>query len=745
MVDFQALTAGRISELDYTTIIYFIEFRLYYCQMGESMLKKFGLTFNSLRTQLLLSFIMLVLLSAAAIGLPAMWLLRDQLDRQAWAQVDQGSRAAQALYAAKQNEVAGLAVLTAQRPTLHALVLRGDQAELRSYLHTLQTGARLDLILVCTAAGATLAQVGQEFPANICGSGNPDGFYVVPGQPLPQVWLVAAREINGADAELGRVIVGVTLTDEFAEQLHAQTGLEQTLLAAGHPVATSFSVGPRRLATVVHQSGQTSPEGARRVMFSVDGQPFYAARLTIGELLPLPGLQTLDEPGLEVEVALSVADIVATQQCLVRTLLAGIVGVAVVGSILGALLVRRISQPLARLTKAATRLSRGDLTSPVPTDPRVQEVALVAWALEAARLDLQLTLNDLRREKAWSSNLLESIVEGIVTLDSYGRITFFSQGAERITGWARDDVIGRSCDDVLRPANTGERFSQLMPPRGDRTKMTLTLANDRQATLAITGAKLSPEGSPAQVALVFRDVSDEEVMHRLVGHFLSNIAHEFRTPLSALAASVELLLDQAPDLSSAELQELLSSLHLGVLGLQTLVDNLLESASIEAGRFRVSPHPANLADLIAEVRRTLQPLMARRSQTLQIDLPAALPLVQADPRRTGQVLINLLSNASKYSPDETEITLQATVSAEWVRVTIADRGPGIPAEFRTDLFRRFMYDRSAHNQSHVQAGTGLGLSVVKAVVEAQHGQVGVDDRPGGGAIFWFTLPVVQEK
>ncbi|MBI1882017.1 MAG: hypothetical protein HYR94_27895 [Chloroflexi bacterium] len=131
------------------------------------MLKQSGITFNTLRAQLLLSFILLVLLSAVAIGLPAIWLLRDQLDRQAWAQVDQGSRAARALYAAKQNEVAGLAVLTAQRPSLRELLLQADQTELLSYLRTLQTGAMLDLILVCTPDGRTIAQVGHEFPPNI--------------------------------------------------------------------------------------------------------------------------------------------------------------------------------------------------------------------------------------------------------------------------------------------------------------------------------------------------------------------------------------------------------------------------------------------------------------------------------------------------------------------------------------------------------------------------------------------------
>jgi len=706
------------------------------------MLKRLSLALNSLRLQLLLSFILLVLLSAAAIGLPAIWLLRDQLERQAWAQVDQGSRAAQALYAARQNEIRGLAVLTAQRPSLRELVWQGNQAELLPYLRTLQSGANLDLILVCSPAGQMVAQAGQEFPANICGVSDPDGFYVVPRQPLPRVWLVTAQPIADDQTELGRVIVGVTLGKEFAEEIYTQTGLEHTLLAAGRPVATSFS-GEARLEGGVLPLPDRN-ESTNRTTFLVEGQPYYATRLVVGDLLPLRGPLTRGEPGLVAEVALPVADIVAIQERLVGTFLAGIGAVALIGSLLGAFLARRISQPLARLTKAATRLSQGDLTCPVPIDPRVQEVALVAWALEAARLDLQLTLNDLRREKAWSSNLLESIVEGIVTLDAHGRITFFSHGAEQMTGWSRDEVMGRNCDEVLQPANTGERFSQLLPPRGGKTKVTLLLADGRQATLAITGAKLAPEGSPTQVALVFRDVSEEELMHRLVGHFLANIAHEFRTPLSALAASVELLLDQAPDLSPAEVQELLSSLHLGVLGLQTVVDNLLESASIEAGRFRVSPRPTSLLDIITEVTRTLQPLLVRRSQYLTLVLPDSLPQVQADPRRTGQVLLNLLFNASKYSPDATEITLAAAVTGSLVRVTVADCGPGIPAEFRTDLFRRFMYDRAAHNQSQAQAGTGLGLSVVKAIVEAQGGQVGADDQPGGGTIFWFTLPAVKK-
>jgi PAS domain S-box-containing protein len=548
------------------------------------------------------------------------------------------------------------------------------------------------------------------------------------------VWLLAARPILADDSSpLGQVVVGWQLDDAFAGQMQAQTGLEHTLLFRHRPLASSLPPEVAAQSPPHLEAGPPLPDvpEVRRGAFSLNDQPYYALRFA-----PAGPAQ----PDLAVEVALLVTGITAARQRLAWAILGGIIVVTALGALLGLVLTRRIRRPLAHLTEAATRLSQGDLTSPVSVDTRVYEIVRVADALEAARLDLQLTLNDLQREKAWSSHLLESIVEGIVTLDSPGRIAFFSQGAERITGWSREAVMGRPADEVFRLADSDRVFSQLLPGLNRRTKLTVYLADGRLATLAVTAASLAPTGHPTQTAVVFRDVSEEETMHRLVGQFLANIAHEFRTPLSALAASVELLLDQSLDLSQSELRQLLTSLYLGVLGLQTLIDNLLESASIEAGRFRVWPRPTNLADLITEVTHTVQPLVAKRGQAVQVDLPPTLPLVQADPRRTAQVLINLLSNASKYSPDTAEIALTAQLGDNYVRITIADQGLGIPPELRHDLFRRFMHDRGSPDDRLAQGGAGLGLSVVKAIVEAHGGQVGVDDRPSGGAIFWFTLP-----
>lgn len=697
-------------------------------------MKHLGIDLHSLRTQLILSVIGLVLLTAAAVGLPAIWLIRTQLERQAWAQVEQGRRAAQALYTAQQNELTSLATLTAQRPTLRQLLAQGEPALLAEYLQTLQSGAGLDLIHICDSNRNPLAHVGETVPESLCQAEAMSWFQIVPGESGVQVWLLATQPIgNEANGQPEQVTVGLHLDNEFVGQMQAQTGLDHTLLVNGHIAATSLPANQMEHVTVPGEKGQNT--------FNLNGQPYFGFALPLAVTV---AAATPAQTELTAEVALAVADLTASQTNLAWLLIGGIVVIAAIGSTLGALLAGEINRPLARLTEAATALSQGDLDSSLALEAGVREIAVVSQALEQARLDLLRTLAELQQEKAWIDHLLEAIVEGIITLDQQNRITFFSHGAERITGWSRDEVLGRDCDKLFQTVETDQSFSQLIPPPDRRYKFAVEMAAGRQATLSVTGARLlPPDRGEASLAIVFRDVSEEEAVHRLMGHFLANVAHEFRTPLSAAVASVELLLDQFPDLSQAELQELLTSLHLGLLGLQTLVDNLLESASIEAGRFRVSPRPAQLSKIIAEAIRTMEPLLDKRGQRLVVELPAAMPVVRADPRRTGQVIVNLLSNANRYGPDDAEVMLRATVTGDWVQVSVADQGPGVPPAFRNEIFRRFVYPTAGNDRA--KYGAGLGLSVVKAVVEAHGGQVGIEDRPGGGSIFWFTLPVEAEE
>lgn len=686
---------------------------------------------HSLPVQMILSFIGVVILTATAMGVPAIWLIRDQLERQAWSQVDQGYRATIALYDAKYNELTNLAMLTAQRPTLRELLEQGNSDAISDYLGTLKTGAGLELVVICDSSNDIIASPDSYGTLNPCETWN-DGEYQFLYQSTPmQLWLIATSPVEGNYRNTATVMVGTILNDEFSHQLREQTGLDHIIWAGGVPIANSLISDNISLENLDLREidPPTGPKNNYSV-FDLSGKTYFSASAY------------LDDNGIIDQVALSVEEITATQSRIMWIMAGSILVVAVMGSIIGTILARRISQPLVRLANTADEFRRGDLRSTVAIKAPVREVNQVAQALESARIDLLNTLTTLEQEKAWVNHLVESIVEGIMTLDHDGNITYFSQGAERITGWTREDILGRSCDFVFMLPDSDTLFSDHIPVAGSKSKIVVELADGHRATLAVTKARLAPsEVRDAQRVLVFRDVSEEEIMHRILGDFLANIAHEFRTPLSAIAASIELLIDQAPDLSGKELNELLNSLHLGILSLQNLVDNLLESASIEAGRFRISPRTSDLTEIIARAILTMKPLLEKYGQQLTAELPLELPVVYADERRVEQVLVNLLSNASKYGPPDEEIKISVLEDQEWVTIQVADHGPGVSHEHRKYVFQRYMYPGLLSNSAKI--GAGLGLSVVKAVVDAHGGFVGVKDRPGGGSIFWFTLPLAD--
>lgn len=694
-------------------------------------------TLHSLSARLIVATIVVVVLTAIVAGVPAYWLISVRLEQQAWERVSDGERVTAALFEAEQDRLADLSALTAQRPTLQRLLAVGDLSALGSYLEAFQGRLGLDVLVVHAPDGTLLAD------------GDPSRVWIdvlviegVSYQILPvagaatttdQPTLLASSPVRtDPDGELlGMVTVGVLLDEAFARQLANETGLGQSIISGGRRVATSLPATlPPLDETMLEQTAATGE--AHRAAIGRGQARYYTV------LLPLCGPP--GEASILAEVALPADRVVATKRHVLMGLAGSTLLVAAVIATLGAIYARRLTAPLSQLTDAALNISRGDLTTPIPAIGDPAEVALLARALEESRVSTRHALSELSQAKAWSETLIQSIVEGIVTLDAGGRITFFSQGAERITGWSGAEVLGRPLNDIFRLPEDGGQFMDHVPPYGGKRQISMLTRTGRPITLAVTGARLIPPNSTAvQVALVLRDITEEEAIQHLRSYFLGNISHEFRTPLSALKASVEILLEGAGTLSAAEATELLNSVHRSVTGLQTLIDNLLESARIEAGRFTIRRRPVDFLEVVAEAVELVQPLLARRQQRLMVREPDAFTSLDVDPTRMAQVLVNLLSNASKYSPVGEPVEMTVTCEpGGLLRVTVADRGPGIPPAERANLFQRFV---RLGAQDGTQYGVGLGLSVVKAIVEEHGGQVGVDDRPGGGSVFWFTVPM----
>jgi two-component system phosphate regulon sensor histidine kinase PhoR len=680
-------------------------------------------------SRLILAFVVVIMGTTLAAGIPAYLFIRNELDLQVWARVKDGSRVTQTLLLAEESRLADLAALTAERPTLRAILQQGDSTTLAAYLNNFRSSVDLDFLMIRNPDGVILAEdLSQShwhdppFPENI-------GYYAST-ETQPIIALLASHPLfsEGSSEILGYVTLGNLLDDEFATQLAATTGFEQSIVLGTSRIATSMSGA---LGEMDHKSSihEELPEGIETIDTTIQGKPFYTALVPIAD----NGNQIFGH----IEVALPIDNLITAERRALTTMLLSTALVIIVGSVLGGLISRRLTHPLSQLTDAATE---GDIDSAYPAPKGPAEIATLALALESSRKNIKQVMEDLEQAKAWSETLIQSIVEGIVTFDDEGRITSFNQGAEAITGWLQAEVIERPLDEIFQLTEGEGRFSEQIPPSGGRRQIPIIARSGKQLTLAVTGALLIPPKSEStQSALVLRDITEEEAARNLRSYFLANISHEFRTPLSAINASVELLLEELEDLSTAEIGELLNSIHMSVAGLQTLIDNLLESLSIEAGRFQIRRRPTDLNVVFHEAIHMMKPLLDRRQQKLSIRNPLQLNKVMIDPTRLTQVITNLLSNASKYSPVGMEIDLIAEkVGDDYMKISVADRGRGIPPIERSDVFRRFV---RLDSQDGTQYGIGLGLSVVKAIVEEHGGNVGVEDRSGGGSIFWFTLPI----
>ncbi len=717
------------------------------------MLRRLNLRTFSAR--LIFSTVVLILMTTLSAGLPAYWLTRTELKRQAWLHVASARQATASLLRAEQEQLASVVTLLSERPTLQRLLREGTATELKDYLAVFQQRSGNDRLFLCDYNGSALV---PDLSLDDCPPTSDPQFRLFDDQAA----LIAARPVidESSGQALGQVVLVDWLDHAFLQQLAVSTGVEQSILRADGRRLRSSMVTPSDDETDQLLSPQ-SDELNRLIM--VGTQPYYATTFA---------LTTANAPtALYIEVALPADQLLGTERRALEILATSTSIVALLAIILGTGYVRRLIRPLRHLTKMAQQISGGEFTTPVPTFSEPAEVATLATALQKSQARMLQAIHDHASARDWLDSLIQAVVEGIVTIDSKGRVTFLNQKAALLTSLSAEAAIGQHINELFPVAEDGSAsFIDLIPRPGSKAQISIggslrppgnhhptrtgnrpgqsaprrlsaPIVN-RKVVLEITATALpGANGQSGQTALVLRDISEEQLLSNLRSYFLANITHEFRTPLSTFNASIELLMNEAEDLSAAEMRALLKPVHLSLLGLQTLIDNLLESSSIEAGRFVIRKRPVELQQLIVNALQMVQPLVERRQQVITLFEPPQLPALNADGTRLTQVLINLLTNASKYSPIGEAIELLIRREAGCLRITVADRGPGVPSTELATLFQNFV---RANHHAEDQYGVGLGLYVVKTTVEAHDGRVGVDTRPDGGSLFWFELPLAEE-
>ena len=261
-------------------------------------------------------------------------------------------------------------------------------------------------------------------------------------------------------------------------------------------------------------------------------------------------------------------------------------------------------------------------------------------------------------------------------------------------------------------------------------------ANGRSLDVEVSRTTLAEGLLPDRHLYIAHDVSQHAELNRLREHLLYCVAHELSGPLGVLENALELLATGYAAMSVHECDMLVGSAQRMSKRVRLLMEDLLNAGSIQSGRFVVRPRPTAMSAILEDAVEMVRPMLQASRHRVEPHLPAEPLMVLADPRYVRHVLSNLLTNAAKYSPHATAVRVRVEGEARAVRVTVEDRGAGIPVEQQTGLFERFYRARPDGDTP----GVGLGLAIAKGIVDAHGGAMGLDSAPGKGTRIWFTLP-----
>src|SRR6202050_303474 len=647
----------------------------------------------------------LVLAVAGGLTFTASRMLHDLADQQGKARVQLAATTAREDLRRMGEDAHAAARALADRPTLQRLLAEGQSEALPPLLMRSCESAEMDGCAVLNGK-TVIAVAGPALDwRQILTASAEQGSTCMAPPSTGRVPLLGARAALG-DQGLTLYVVR-RLDDRLAYALSAQVGAEVRLIDY-----RSYTDGPISAFTPLYSAAFADGHSA---VLRIDSQDAYASAVPVfassGEAMAL------------IEALLPTSAIDASS--LLKRLVVIALVLAAIAVAAAVILGEQVAGPVRSLTAAATRLGAGDFSASIPAGGAA-EVGKLARTMEDMRRNLIELTSTLRKREAEARAVLGGIVEGVYAGDKNRIISYLNPQAARLLGVAPEEAVGRFCGDVLKPRDEAGRrpcevncpILQARSEGSAKSVEQLTARGGEPRTTVITSAS-QVDGLQVQV---IRDETELEAVRRARDSVLANISHEFRTPLAAQLASIELLLEGLEHMPRAQLQELVASLERGTLRLTQLIDNLLESVRLESGQFAIRHQSVSLAEVVEDARSLVGSLLAQRRQTLSEDLPEDLPLVNGDKTRLTQVFVNLLANANKFAPEDSVVRIGAARQGQSVHAWVEDEGAGPAAGDGAELFARF----SRGGGEPEPAGLGLGLWLGEAIVQG----------PGGGGGRW---------
>ena len=339
---------------------------------------------------------------------------------------------------------------------------------------------------------------------------------------------------------------------------------------------------------------------------------------------------------------------------------------------------------------------------------------------------------------------VNSIPIALVALDSERKITAFNVWAEKLTGFSAKEAIGGTCADILQTDICGGDcpMAKIARLRRPIVELEATIKNKQgeEIPVRISAAGLFAEdGTLVGGVEALQDISRPKKMERERNTFISMFAHDMRSSVTGIRGLVLRLLNKSADMEPDKRKE-----HLEIVGreaekLQSLVEEFLEFARFETKKPKLEFGAVSLDAELAEIHETYRAKAGDKGVDLKLEIEEPLPMIDADVRRLRRLFTNLLDNAVKFTPKGGSITTEAREAEHEVMVKVADKGPGIDPKELPYIFDIF------HKGRKSRTGYGIGLAIVRAIVEAHGGRIHLTSEPGKGAVFTVFLPKEREE
>ena len=360
--------------------------------------------------------------------------------------------------------------------------------------------------------------------------------------------------------------------------------------------------------------------------------------------------------------------------------------------------------------------------------------------------DLRLSVQLLKRQKRNTEAIIYSISDAVIVTDANDRLLMANEPAGTLFSFNIKETLLKPIEELVTKKELVKLITNSRNSRIRHVKHELQLeAEDNTFTFnCIISCIFDDDNQVCGVITVLHDITREKEISQMKNDFVSHVSHELKTPLASITAYSEMLVDgEAADEKTRK--EFYSVIQSQAQRLNRLIEDILNISRIESGLVKVSKEPVSTALLVRDAVQMIKSYAAEKNIKVEDQTAVVFDQVNADKDMISQVIINLLSNAVKYTPNNGKVTVNSEVdeSQQVARVTVIDTGVGIPAEELPRIFDKF-YRVKANNKC--AKGTGLGLNLVKQIVEKVHqGRIFVKSEVGKGSIFGFELPLMAAE